>query len=353
MLEDTIRRLNEFHNSDILSQWFLDNYIQPLTREFFSNATSLRPKFVNYMPHWNEYRKATTDQSVDFLFSIGISFCNLNTQKIKVGLRSGLRDFLQRACVVRKFSSLLYSTVAILETAENIWCFTYYDAALNSLSATYCLDCGKLSWDSGLFVEYVKANSLQPKIVRCQHHIFPKPSIAARSQVNLILAQDLMEHVTGSNSRSEFQIMSILAKEFLRKALECDNSQSSGIASAALVNLAALYFATSEYQMVKDLCSAVLMGQTTYVEKETLNAACLFFIDDVVRIVGFWLLIITCRDNVRYNKRKKIFLDLRLTPEVFAYYLTVLSDNKIPMQLEIDRKLLPASAPPLDQLLQF
>ena len=105
--------------------------------------------------------------------------------------------------------------------------------------------------------------------------------------------------------------------------------------------------------MVKDLCSAVLMGQTTYVEKETLNAACLFFIDDVVRIVGFWLLLITCRDNVRYNKRKKIFLDLRLTPEVFAYYLTVLSDNKIPMQLEIDRKLLPASAPPLDQLLQF
>ena len=153
MLDDTIRRINEFHNSDILSQWFLDNYIQPLTREFFRNTTSLRPKFVNYMPHWNEYRKATTDQSVDFLFSIGISFCNLNTQKIKVGLRSGLRDFLQRACVVRKFSSLLYSTVAILETAENIWCFTYYDAALNSLSATYCLDCGKLSWDSGLFVE--------------------------------------------------------------------------------------------------------------------------------------------------------------------------------------------------------
>ena len=57
-----------------------------------------------------------------------------------------------------------------------------------------------------------------------------------------------MENVTGSNSRSEFQIMSILAKEFLRKALECDNSQSSGIASAALVNLAALYFATSEYK---------------------------------------------------------------------------------------------------------
>ena len=93
-----------------------------------------------------------------------------------------------------------------------------------------------------------------------------------------------------------------------------------------------------------------LIDQTTFMKNETLNATCLFFIDDVVIIVGFCLLIITCRDNVRYSKRQKIFLDLRLTPEVVGYYLTVLSDHKTLVQLEFNLKLL-ASAPLLDQCL--
>ena len=38
------------------------------------------------------------------------------------------------------------------------------------------------------------------------------------------------------------------------------------------------------------LCSEFLMCETTQVENETLNAGCLFFIDDVVRLVGFCLL---------------------------------------------------------------
>ena len=239
--------------------------------------------------------------------------------------------------------------MSILPIPENIWCFTYFDSTLCSLNAAYGLECENISWDSDVFDEYIKAIFLKPKIVRCQYHIFPTPSTTEISRFQYLRAQNFMENLTGSNSRSEFQLMSLLAKEFLRKALEKDDSQSNIIAPAALVYLAALHFATSENQIVLDLCSAVLMCETTHVENETLNAGCLFFIDDVVRIVGFCLLCKKFSERMHFRKRQ-IYLDLRLTPKVFAYYLTAISAERISKQLQLNPDL-PTSAFPLDQLL--
>ena len=158
-----------------------------------------------------------------------------------------------------------------------------------------------------------------------------------------------MENLTGSNGRSQFQLLSLMPKVHLRQVLQCDDSQSNIIAPAALVYLAALHFAISEYQIVIDLCSAGLMNQTTHMNYETLNAGCLFFIDDVVRIVGFCLL---CKRFTEYTNfsGRQIDLDLRVTPEVFAHYLTVISTERISKQLQPDPDL-PSSSLPLDQLL--
>ena len=69
------------------------------------------------------------------------------------------------------------------------------------------------------------------------------------------------------------------------------------------------------------------MCETTQVENETLNAGCLFFIDDVVRIVGFCLLCKKFGETMNFRKRQ-IYLDLRLTPKVFVYYLTAISTER-------------------------
>src|ERR1043165_544103 len=106
-----------------------------------------------------------------------------------------------------------------------------------------------MSWDSRLYIEYIKGIFLKPKIVRCQYHIFPKPFSAERSRFQVLQAQYLMENLTGSNSRSEFKMLSLLSMELLRKAVECDYFQSNDITSAALVYLAALHYVTSENQI--------------------------------------------------------------------------------------------------------
>src|SRR6218665_560049 len=64
-----------------------------------------------------------------------------------------------------------------------------------------------------------------------------------------------------------------------------------------------------------------------YCEKkgvETLNAGCLLYIEDVSIIIGFYLFYLNIKNNLHYTKRP-IFLDLRLTPEVFAHYLRISS----------------------------
>ena len=149
-----------------------------------------------------------------------------------------------------------------------------------------------------------------------------------------------MENLTGLNSLQEFKLVSQLSKELLRNALYCDDSKSSAIRDVAFVYMAALHFSESDYETAIDLCSTVFINRTPGEEerveneemekeavKETLNAGCLFYIDDVVRIIGFYLLFRRIQDNFQYNRRRYL-LDLRLTPEVFAHHLIILSNER-------------------------
>jgi len=63
-----------------------------------------------------------------------------------------------------------------------------------------------------------------------------------------------MENLTGSIRCSEFQLLSLMTKEFLKKTLKCDDHVSNGSTHAALAYLAALHFATSEYREATRVC---------------------------------------------------------------------------------------------------
>lgn len=138
-------------------------------------------------------------------------------------------------------------------------------------------------------------------------------------------------------------LISLLANEFLRNALEKDDSQNSIIANAALVYLAALRYASSEYQRTKDICSAVLIEQTTHMDNETLNASCLFFNDDIDRIIEFCF-----QKEYGCFQETDLFRPMSYT-KVFDYYLMTLSTENVSKQLKSTINL-PTSAAPLNQV---
>ena len=137
-----------------------------------------------------------------------------------------------------------------------------------------------------------------------------------------------MEHLNGTISPLEFKLVSQMSNGLLRKALECEDSKSKTIARATLAYMAALHFAASEYETAIDLCSRLILNQTTEEEEnETMNAGCLLYIEDIARIIGFYLLFRQIKYDFHYNRRLHL-LDLRITPEVFATYLINLSKAK-------------------------
>jgi len=86
---------------------------------------------------------------------------------------------------------------------------------------------------------------MQPQIMRSLYHNFPKTTKGSRCK--LLRAEGLMENLTGSNSFSEFQLLSLMAKQLLRKALKLPGTKSTGIAATVMAYLAAIHFATSEH----------------------------------------------------------------------------------------------------------
>jgi len=328
IFEKTVRRLNEFCNPKILCRWFVENYILSFIRKPMENIGL--PHFMDYLLLLSKYWKATELNSLDFYFCFTFTHSqNCCRSIIKRGFVLGLRRSLNEVCWARNSEFKVNRTLAYLSAIQNISCFTYHDNLLYILHTAYGLGCGEMSWDSSIFVEFVNAISMQPKIMRSQYHNFPKACAEQCSRFEFLRSQNLMKKLTGSNSRSQFQLLSLMSKQFLAKALKYGDPMSNQTAHAALCYLAALHFATSEYQDARRLCAVVLMDQTSKGDKDSLNAGCLLFIDDVARIVGLAVLHKKITENNRLYFNRRLYFDLRMSPEVFAQYLSTLSAKTI------------------------
>ena len=258
---------------------------------------------------------------------------------MKQGARSGMRNSLKTAHTHRNNEYRAQKKMRYLQTMQDVSSFANHDILLHILHTAYGLDCGEISWDGSLFVELVNTTSMQAKTIRSLYHNFPKTFKEQSGWLQFPRAQCLMENLTGSNSHSERQILTLVTKELLKKVLKHDGSIYHGIVPAALTYLAAIYFAASEYQEARPLCSSVLMDQTSQEDRETLNAGCLLFIDDVARIVGLCVLYKKITENNFHFTNRRIYLDLRLLPEVFAQYLTALSAERMSKESRFYRDL--------------
>jgi len=92
-LHQTERRVNYFRKNNILSRWFVENYILPITLTQLQslNTSKLSPDFMDYMLPLLEYRKVALPLSVEW----GFAFQSLRSNtSIRMAIRTksaGLR----------------------------------------------------------------------------------------------------------------------------------------------------------------------------------------------------------------------------------------------------------------------
>src|SRR6218665_3858104 len=330
ILEKTVRQLNKFSNSKILCRWFVEHYILSFIRSNFEPVGEIK-NLAYYMSALFEVWKMNHLKSLELLLYKTFVHSHSCRSIMKQGLNSGVSRCFKTACTARSLELKTIRNLKCLPTIQKVSCFTHHDNLIFILHVAYSLDCGEISWDSSIFVEFVNAISLQPKITWSQYHNFPKMVTTQSSRFQLIPALILMKNLTGSNSRSGFQLLFPIAKEFLIKALKLSSTTrvSHGIVLAALAYLAALHFASSEYEEATRLCSSVLMEMASKEDREPLNAGCLLFIDDVARIVGLSVLLRNVIGNNLHYINRRLYLDLRLSPKVFVQYLSVTSAKRM------------------------
>ena len=350
LLEKTFRQLNKFRNSEILCNWFEEHYILPSIRRY-CKITEPEKQFFDYMTPLLEFWKAKQLKSLEYYISDTYATAHARSRNLMQHcLNSGLRLRFNMSYASGNFQSMLNTRLSDLPEIQNVSCLKYHDIVLYILHVAYGVGCGEISWDSGLFVEFINAIVMQPKIIRSQYHNFPETDPEIRSRFQFLRAQSLMESLTGLNSRSECELLSLMSKEFLREALKYNDSQTKGCASAALtyMYLAALCFATSEYQQALRFCSEIFVDNTSLENNEPLNAGCLLFIDDVARIIGLSILQKKITQSNLHYINKRLYLDLRLSPEVFANYLTALVSGRINSCSDLPNNW-PHSVRPMDE----
>src|SRR6218665_1013451 len=225
----TEQRLNEFCSSEILCHWFVENYILSFIRSS-SVPIEPMPHFMNYMQPLFECRKRNELKSLDICFSNTFTFSDDASRSImKHALTPGLAQYLQKEYDFKRNDLKANWRRGTLPTIQTVSGFKFYANLLCILHTSYSLDSGEFLWDSSVFIDVVNAISMRPNIIRSQYHNFPRTHTAPSCQHEFLRCQHLLQNVTLSTSRPEFQLLSLVSKDFLTKAVKLDGSMCSGI----------------------------------------------------------------------------------------------------------------------------
>ena len=349
ILDTIVWRIKECSNFSILCPWFEEHYITEFISTHLPVVSGMN--LTTLIDILLELRHETEPTSLRLLLSSSFMESHYCCRTVaRLGSYSGLRGSLKSGCYRRCHSIKTTRNTALLTTIEDDLFFAYYDNLLHILHSVHSLSFGEISYKSMLFVELVHTISVQPNIIKSNYHNYPKAYTSQDGRFQFQRAQDLMGNLTGSNSRSEFQLIVLLAIWLLREVLEYDDKRSNEITPAALAYLASLYFATAEYQQAKHLCLTFVTDQKPQKNMEAMNAGCLLFIDDIARIVGVFVVHKKITEkNINYIG-VRLCLDLRLSPKVFANYLKLLCTERIRKRLYFNYEL-PDSTFPMDECL--
>src|SRR6218665_1892739 len=350
IVNETTIKLVYYSNSDILSLWFLEHYMQPRFPGMFNANCTHDGIGCEYLLAIREVMKASNPIFIDIYFSTRFLF-------VAVSLRESCREV--SVCVFKyslRFVIPLGDNMSyFLPAADYESCYWFFASMLLMLNAASLLECKELDYGSDIFLEVIRQVLTKSTRFRSKYHILPKPLNTGSnlSQLYFLEALDLMENLTGSKDDLEFHVVSEISKGLIMKALDRENYKRNVITRSSFAYLAALHFATSEYRIVLDLCSRVVMNEKFEKEEtEALNAGCLSYIEDIAVIIGFYLIYRKTMDASLHYTKRQFFLDLRLTPQVFVHYLAILAKERADWDFQHNNELLcEIPAFPLDTIL--
>jgi len=264
----------------------------------------------DFLVHMRKVMKGKYAESIDGCFSIG--YIDSRLRRATSRLSDGY------VCDTFKYSLRVNS-------------IEYEPSVLRLLQAAHLIQFAGTYSDICFGCQLIRTVSKKTKYLRSKFHNLPKTfdSDVETSHMCYLTALDVMENLTGSSGHLEFQVVSEISKVLLSLASKCKDSKSNALAKANLSYLAALHFSASEYEIVIDRCTRVIMNEKfDDDDEETLNASCLLYIETISNTVGLYLIFIKIKAALHYTRRQ-FFLDLRLTPEVFAQYLRISTTERI------------------------
>src|SRR6218665_1212458 len=340
----TVNILAYYSDSLSLTLWFMVNYIHPGFRDVLQDVIAanrihdLTICVYEHLLQTCETMKADDPKTIDSCVSKMLNdFVKAACEEVRMGSEIQSAVFWKNMLMIGIASENKSNFPPFAEIQSS---FSSYDSMLGLLFSVNSLDCDEVHCRREWFVELIRQISIKPKFVICRHHNIPRSLNTGVNEGQCLFrkAQELMENLTGSNDDLEFKVVSEISKALLVQAFNSEDSSRNKIEGATLAYAAALHFAASEYEIAIYLCSVIIMiEKNENGETETLNAGCLLYIDDIIKGIGFNRIFKNATEaSLQHAEREQIFLDLRLKPEVFAYYLITLSTEISDCSFELE-----------------
>src|SRR6218665_4008335 len=168
IVNETINRLTHYSDSDILSLWFLEHYIQSGFLGVIDEECSSDIISVVY-----EHMRQTCDkpENVDSYISARISVVIETTREtVRMGFKKPRLDYFQN---ILRMGSLFENTSDFRPSAVIESGFNFYWSMLRILFIVHLLDCDEMQYCIEWFIETIREISIKPKFVICRHHNIP------------------------------------------------------------------------------------------------------------------------------------------------------------------------------------
>src|SRR6218665_1551751 len=238
-VDQTVKNLIYYNESDILSLWFVEHYMQPSYLDAFDAKCTQNILSRKYLEQTLEAIKAIYPISIDYYFSKRL-WCDLESI---YGIIEN-HKYINLTCDFLKYSLRIDSPIEgnlnFLPALEYESCYWFYGSMLRLLQAAHLLQMKGNHFDAVWFFKLIRTVSKKAKPIRSKHHSLPRQfdDDVAGSQFLFLKAQELMETLTGSSDELEFQAMSEISKGIIMKALHYKDHNRNSIARVSLSYLA-------------------------------------------------------------------------------------------------------------------
>ena len=167
IVDETAKKLIHFCDSDILSLWFVEHYMQPSFLDVFDAKCTpdILSCVYEHMLHTCEAMNADKPKAIDFYvsfrFCVDVEYAH---DTVKKGFERSMA-FLDFCKYCLRIGSLFEDAFDCRPSAEIESCYWFYGSMLRILHAAHLLDCKEMQYDSEWFVDEIRQVLIKPKFL--------------------------------------------------------------------------------------------------------------------------------------------------------------------------------------------